>query len=115
MSFDIIVLKPTYLAATDLSEIDDILPIGSSNFVTQLFNSVFPGCWNEGFKSPEGFAVEATLNGEPVSSVHLTLRYGSTWSSTCETQFISVLSGLCRSIESLAFAVSDNSLLAPHA
>lgn len=113
MSFDIIILKPTDSAVNDISAVKDVAPLGSSASVSEVFNKAFPGCTEGVFISGDHYAVELSLIGEPVESAHLALRYGKSWSENTETQFQELLSSVCRSLGGIAFAVSDNSRVAP--
>lgn len=113
MSFDIVILKPSDMSVDDISEVNEVAPLGKTESVSKEFDQAFPGCLKGGFISNSGYSVELTLSGEPVESVHLTLRYGQSWSETSEASFIGLLSSVCRLLGGVAFAVSDNSRVAP--
>lgn len=114
MSFDIIILKPTDLTIEDISDVGDVVPLGVTDVVAAVFEREFPGCIENGcFVSGELYAVELTLNGEPVESAHMSLRFGEAWSDEAETQFNALLAKVCLALGALAFAISDNSRLAP--
>ena len=80
MSIDIIILKPIDQNATDLTAVASVIDIGRPEIVKVALNSVFPGCTDGEFVTGEEYSLEATLSGDPVSSIHLTLRHGSAWS-----------------------------------
>jgi len=113
MSFDIIILKPTDLSENDLSAVEDVLDIGSPAAVITFLERVFPGCAHGAFWDGERYALESTQNGDPVTTIHLTLRYGRAWSEAACSDFMDLLSRLCELLQSVAFAVSDNSRMAP--
>ncbi|MFL1557034.1 hypothetical protein [Pseudomonas sp. O11] len=109
MSIDIIILKPIDQNATDLTAVESVIDIGRPEIVEVALNSVFPGCTDGAFVTGEEYSLEATLSGDPVSSIHLTLRYGSAWSEVSNNAFLVSISCLCQELKSQAFAVSDNS------
>lgn len=114
MSFDIIILKPTDLTIEDITAVGDVVPLGATKLVAAVFEREFPGCIENGcFVSGELYAVELTLNGEPVESAHMSLRFGDAWSDEAESQFNALLAKVCLALEALAFAISDNSRIAP--
>ena len=113
MSFDIIILKPADSAVSEISAVKEVSPLGSSASVSGAFNEAFPGCTEGAFISGDCYAVELSLIGEPVESAHLALRYGKSWTEKTATQFQELLSSVCRSLGGVAFAVSDNSRVAP--
>jgi len=113
MSFDIIILKPTDLSENDLSAVEDVLDIGSPEAVITFLERVFPGCAHGAFLDGECYALESAQNGDPVTTIHLTLRYGRAWSEAACSDFMDLLSRLCELLQSVAFAVSDNSRMAP--
>lgn len=113
MSFDIIILKPADLSETDLSNVEDVLDIGCPEAVSTFLELVFPGCVQGAFSADERYSLESAQNGDPVTTLHLTLRYGRAWSEAADTEFMTLLSRLCRLLQSVAFAVSDNSRIAP--
>ncbi len=113
MSFDIIILKPTDLLVEDISMVEDVAPLGTTKIIFEIFNNVFPACIGGAFISGEDYSVELVMNGEPVESAHLALRYGKSWSEESEKQFVALLSKACLSLGGVAFAVSDNSRVAP--
>ena len=112
MSFDIII-RPTDLAVDDISAVEDVITLGTAEDVSAAFNRVFPSCIDGAFISGEHYSVELVLSGAPVESAHLALRYGRSWSEVIEKQFVASLSSVCLSIGGVAFAVSDNSRIAP--
>ena|SRR6266566_948588 len=113
MSFDIIILKPSDISIDNMSEVNEVAPLGDTEVVSRAFDQAFPGCLKGGFTSGNGYSVELMLNREPVESAHLTLRYGQSWSGTSERHFLSLLSSVCNSLGGVAFAVSDNSRVVP--
>jgi len=113
MSFDIIILKPADLSENDLSAVEDVLDIGSPEAVITFLERVFPGCAHGAFLDGERYALESAQNGDPVTTIHLTLRYGRAWSGAACSDFMDLLSRLCELLQSVAFAVSDNSRMAP--
>ncbi|WP_313440304.1 hypothetical protein [Stenotrophomonas sp.] len=113
MSFDIVVLKLADIGETDLSSVEAVLDIGCPQAINASLESVFPGCAQGAFSDGERYSLESALNGDPVNSIHLTLRFGRAWSEAANTDFIALLSTLCQRLQSVAFAVSDNSRLTP--
>jgi len=113
MSFDIIIIKPTDKSVTDISSVENVAPLGTRSIVESAFNHVFPGCIEGVFISGERFAVELSLSGEPIEAAHLSLRFGSSWSENVEREFQDLLYSVCQSLGGVAFAVSDNSRMAP--
>jgi len=113
MSFDIIILKPTEVSVSDISTVEDAVPLGTTESVSAAFYGAFPACVGGVFSSGDDYSVELVLSGEPVESAHLALRYGQSWSEKSERQFFSLLSSVCHSLGGVAFAVSDNSRVAP--
>lgn len=113
MSFDLIVLKPTDSSVAELSGVENVSPIGTTASVARAFDQAFPGCIKRPFILGEEFAVEVSLSGEPVESAHIALRFGRAWSKTSEARFQALLSQVCISLGGIAFAVSDNSRVAP--
>jgi hypothetical protein len=113
MSFDLIILKPTDASVDDISDVTDVVQLGSVDEVTAAFHSVFPNCLDGAFISGEEYSVEAILSGDPVQSVHMGLRSGLLWSDDTTTKFLAVLAGVCRRLDAVAFAVSDSSRVAP--
>lgn len=109
MSFDIIILKPTDASISDLSEVDDVVMLGSAEAVSAAFNAAFPSCFNGVFVSGEGDAVEGSLSGDPVQSIHLALRFGHQGSGDSTAEFLTTLGDICQQLGAIAFAVSDNS------
>ncbi len=112
MSFDIIILKPTDLSINDLAAVESVEDIGSRASVSSTVDLVFPGCAQGAFSTGDCYCVESALSGDPVTSIHLTLRYGSAWSESANGEFLALLSRLCQRLQSQAYAVSDNSRLA---
>lgn len=113
MSFDIIILKPTDVSAGDLAGVDDVLDIGCSEAVSTFLELVFPGCTQGAFSVGELYSLESAQNGDPVTTIHLTLRYGRAWTEAANDEFLTLLLRLCQLLQSVAFAVSDNSRMAP--
>ncbi|WP_141248877.1 hypothetical protein [Pseudomonas sp. HAR-UPW-AIA-41] len=113
MSFDIIVIKPADSSITDLTEVEETTPLGSADAVAEKFNSIFPGCLEDGFVSGANYSVEISLSGGPVESAHLTLHFGPSWSNQAENYFMQQLTSICSSTDWVAFAVSDNARIAP--
>ena len=113
MSFDLIVLKPNDPTVAELSAVESTSPLGTTACVSLALNQAFPGCVEGPFLFGEEFAVELSLSGEPVESVHLALRFGRSWSESSETRFHALLSQACLSLGGIAFAISDNSRVAP--
>lgn len=112
MSFDIIILKPLNIDAEDLADVESLSDIGTLDSVNATLDSIFPGCAQGTCTVGESYSVESTQSGDPVSSVHLTLRFGSAWSEAVNEDFLALLSMLCQRLQSYAFAVSDNSRIA---
>lgn len=113
MSFDIIILKPLKAVVADLTEVEAVSPLGSFEVVSQLFNSTFPGCLEDGFLHGENYSVELSLSGRPVESAQLSLRFGQSWDNQGEVHFQKQLTSVCCSAGWVAFAVSDNSRITP--
>ncbi len=113
MSFDIIILKPIDSRIDDISAVEDVTPLGATDFVTKVFNNFFSGCTEGAFTSGDDFSVELMLSGEPVESAHLTLQFGQSWTDESERKFQVMLAEACRALGGVAFAVSDNSRIAP--
>ena len=113
MSFDIIILKPANGNMEDLTSIQDVGPIGSPEAVRGEFDSVFPGIATGVHLNGESFAAEVSTGGNPVTSVHIALRFGAAWSDEAYALFIEHLTKLCYKLDCVAFAVSDNTRLAP--
>jgi hypothetical protein len=113
MSFDIIILKPSETSVTDLSEVEEVSPLGSYEAVSQIFSAKFPGCLEGGFLCGDGYSVELSLSGQPVESAHLTLRFGQSWDTQGEAHFEQQLTSACCPSGWVAFAVSDNSRITP--
>lgn len=94
MSFDIIVLKPGDRDAESLSNVLEVTPFGDAESVREAFESKFPGATTGGFANDEAYSLEVRLANDPVSSAHLTLRFGQTWSASSNEQFIESLGAL---------------------
>jgi len=109
MSFDIIILKPEVRGIGSLEDIENTENIGAPTVVEGALEKIFPGCIRGAFSDGESYALEAMYSGDPVESIHMTLRYGSVWSATAESSFVVKLRDLCMALDSQAFAVSDNS------
>jgi hypothetical protein len=114
MSFDIVILKPTDPSTDDLLAIESVMDIGSPTSVSASLEFVFPGCTHGAFSVGEAYSVESAQSGDPVTSIHLTLRYGSGCTESTNDEFLALLSNLCQLLQSQAFAVSHNSRIAPH-
>ena len=115
MSCDIIIFRPVDSSVSDLGLLDEVHPMGSNAVVSFAFEQIFPGSLAGAFVREEQYAVEVLLEGDPVQSAHLALRFGSSWSDKIRDEFIATLSKLCETLGTVAFAVSDNSRLAPRA
>lgn len=115
MSVDIIILKPADLNEIDLSNVEDVLDIGCPEAVITFLELVFPGCVQGAFSDGERYSLESAQNGDPVTTIHLTLRYGRAWSEATSAAFVTLLLRLCQLLQSVAFAVSDNSRITPPA
>ena len=113
MSFDIIILKPTDSDVNGLTSVHEVGPIGTPEAVRCECDGIFPGAAGGVYLNGEDFALEVSTAGEPVTSVHMALRFGTGWSDETYALFIELLTRLSRNLGSVAFAVSDNSLLAP--
>ena len=113
MSIDIIVVKPAGRDAESLDEIREVSPLGDLRCVRQVFDATFPGVATGVFTNGEEYSLEVTLTNDPVGSAHLALRSGPTWSPSSRERFVESLGELCRRLQWVAFAVSDNSRLAP--
>ena len=113
MSFDIIVIRPLDAAVADISEVAEVLPLGSVDAVSEAFNDVFAGSRDGIFVESDGYAFEISLSGEPVTSVHIALRFGNSDAVEIRNQFLGRLTTVCNALGAIAFAVSDNSRLAP--
>lgn len=112
MSFDIIILKPVNIDAEDLTGVDSLSDIGTLDSVSATLDLIFPGCAQGTCIIGESYSIESTQSGDPVSSVHLTLSFGSAWSEAANEEFLARLSMLCKRLQSYPFAVSDNSRIA---
>lgn len=112
MSYDIIILKPMGPGTDDLANVDEVLEIGDEASVLRSLAHVLPGCIQEVFAKDESFTVEGSLSGKPVTSIHLSLRFGTCWSDSSFDVFLALLSELCDSLQTHAFSVSDNKLIA---
>jgi hypothetical protein len=112
MSFDIIILRPRDLSITDLATVECVEDIGSPASVSTSVDLVFPRGTQGAFAAGDCYFVESALSGDPVTSIHLTLRYGSAWSESANGEFLALLSKLCQRPQSQAYAVSDNSRIA---
>ena len=113
MSFDIVILKPDDDSVADISEVSEITPLGDRATVSNAFNSVFPGCLDGLITSAGGYSVDLLLNGSPVESAQLTLHFGQTWSEEIGDRLTKSLGSICALHGWVAFAVSDNSRVAP--
>jgi hypothetical protein len=113
MSFDIVILKPIDASIDDISEVEDVIPLGNVETVSAAFNDAFPTCTGGVFVSGESYSVELSLSGQPVQSAHLSLRFGQTWSDEHRVHFLELLATVCGTLGAIAFAVSDNSRVAP--
>ncbi|WP_196766828.1 hypothetical protein [Burkholderia territorii] len=113
MSFDIIAIKPTNLDAESLNDVREVSPLGDAESVRRIFEAKFPGATTGLFVNREEYSLEVALANDPVSSAHLALRSGQAWSTSSYEQFIERLGQLCHHLQCVAFAVSDNSRLAP--
>lgn len=113
MGFDIIVVKPTDTSVDDISDVVDVVSLGTIEVVTAAFHSTFPNCLSGAFICSEAYSVEGSLGGDPVQSAHLQLRFGQLSSDDTTTEFLAVLADVCRKLDAIAFAVSDNSRLCP--
>ncbi|WP_155632909.1 hypothetical protein [Burkholderia stagnalis] len=113
MSFDIIVVKPGACDAERLNDVREVIPLGDAESVRRIFEATFPGATAGVFVNGEEYGLEVTLTNDPVGSAHLALRYGQNWSTSSCDQFVECLGELCRHLQCVAFAVSDNSRLAP--
>ncbi|NVZ72571.1 hypothetical protein [Pseudomonas costantinii] len=111
MSYDIIILKPMGPGTDDLANVDEVLEIGDEASVLRSLAQVFPGCIQGIFAKDESFTVEGSLSGKPVTSIHLSLRFGTDWSDSSFNVFLALLSELCDSLQTHAFSVSDNTLV----
>src|SRR3979490_1559575 len=100
MSFDIIILKPTDMCTSDLTAIERVMDIGSPASVSTSLDSIFPGCTHGVFSAGDSYSVESVQSGDPVTSIHLTLRYGSTWSDATNVEFLALVSSLCQQLQS---------------
>jgi len=112
MSFDIIILRPTDLGINDLADVESVEDIGLTASVSTSLDLVFPGCAQGAFAMGDYYVFESVLSGDPVTSIHLTLRYGSAWCESAYGEFLASLSRLCHQLQSQAYAVSDNSRIA---
>ncbi|MGY6126096.1 hypothetical protein ACW9YV_11535 [Paraburkholderia strydomiana] len=113
MSFDIIVIQPTNLNAESLNDVREVSPLGDAESVRRIFEAKFPESTTGLFVNCEEYSLEVTLANDPVSSAHIALRSGQAWSTSSLEQFIARLVELCGHLQCVAFAVSDNSRLAP--
>ncbi|MBJ9978117.1 hypothetical protein IAE35_21625 [Pseudomonas sp. S75] len=111
MSHDIILLKPASLDVEDLQNLDEVLDMGSEAFVAAALSDVFPGCLDGFFAHGEIFTLEASLAGDPVTSLHLALRFGQAWSDDAFDEIQARLARLCQALQASAFSVDDNSLI----
>ncbi|MBP0639901.1 hypothetical protein [Cupriavidus sp. AcVe19-6a] len=113
MSFDIIVLRPSNPDAESLDSVRDANDLGDLASVRRGFDSIFPGATTGVFLHNEEYALEVSLAGDPVGSAHIALRFGAAWSDASHDQFVERLGELCRRLQCVAFAVSDNARLGP--
>ncbi|WP_155624902.1 hypothetical protein [Burkholderia vietnamiensis] len=113
MSFDIVAIKPTNLDAESLNDVREVRPLGDAESVRRIFEVKFPGATTGLSVNREEYSLEVTLVNDPVDSAHLALRWGPAWSTSSRDQVIERLGEICRHLECVAFAVSDNSRLAP--
>jgi hypothetical protein len=112
MSYDVLIIKPRDNSVENLSTVEDVAPLGEKYLVESAINTVFPGAINGVWQCSE-FSVEALISGNPVESVHITLRFGDSWSETSEAHFLNLTACICSKIDAVAFSVSDNSKLSP--
>ncbi|MGC9458553.1 hypothetical protein [Vibrio genomosp. F10] len=113
MSFDIIVLKPVDCSIVDLHEVSAALPFGTQDNVKCAFFSEFPDCFNNLYTELNEYSVELSIYDDPVESAHMTLWYGDDWSTLSGDKFMDALSRVCNKLDVIAYAVSDNSKIAP--
>lgn len=112
MSYDIIILKPTGPGTGNLANVDDVLEIGDEASVLRSLTQLLPGCIHGVFAKEDSFTIEGSLSGKPVTSIHLSLRFGTSWSDSSFNVFLALMSELCDSLQTHAFSVSDNKLIA---
>lgn len=113
MSFDIIVIKPSTPEVGHLDCVREAIDLGASDAVQRDFEALFPGATRGLFFSGEEYSLEVSLVGEPVRSAHIALRFGATWSEHSHNRLVERLGELCRRLQCVAFATSDNIRLAP--
>lgn len=111
MSYDIIILRPMEPGTDDLADVDEVLDIGDETTVLRSLEQVLPGCIQGVFAKDELFTIEGSLSGKPVTSIHLSLRFGTRWSDSSFNVFLALLSELCYALQTHAFSVSDNTLI----
>ena len=100
MGFDIIVLKPTDTSVVDISEVSELVPLGTVEVVSAAFHSMFPNCLKGAFVCGEAYSVEGSL-------------VGVNYLGRSASDFLAVLTDVCRRLDAIAFAVSNNSRLSP--
>jgi hypothetical protein len=122
MSFDIIVIKPrrrlrslTEWAADDVAD-----PLGTPAEMREQCLKAFPEVrWSTerlGLYHPQNddCAVEFSIpNDEQPASLHVTLRFGPSWSDQQRERFYAQMARLCEAPRWQAFSVSDSSALLP--
>ncbi|MHA7685199.1 hypothetical protein [Cupriavidus sp. PET2-C1] len=113
MRFDIIILKPADRDAKDLNGIRDVAFLGDAQSVRGEFDAIFPGVAAGIHFNEENFSLDVSLDGDPVTSAHMALRFGASWSEAAHHLFVEHLARLCRNLHCVVFAAPDNSRLAP--
>ncbi|MEQ4285077.1 hypothetical protein [Pseudomonas syringae] len=111
MSYDIIILKPVGSRTNNLADVDEVLDIGDEALLLRSLALVFPGCIQGVFVKDESFTIEGSLSGKPVTSIHLSLKFGACWSDSSFSVVQGLLSELCDSLQTHAFSVTDNTLI----
>ncbi|RMV81475.1 hypothetical protein ALP03_100951 [Pseudomonas amygdali pv. tabaci] len=111
MSYDIIILKPVGSRTDNLADVDEVLDIGDEALVLRSLALVLPGCIQGVFVKDESFTIEGSLSGKPVTSIHLSLKFGACWSDSFFSVVQGLLSELCDSLQTHAFSVTDNTLI----
>lgn len=106
MHFHIIILKPTDPGVDSLDDVREVSALGNAAAVRRVFDAAFPA-------GTDGYALEMTLADDPVTAVHLAVKRGSGWSESVQTRFYGELAEVCRRLRGEAFAVADNTRLAP--
>ncbi|EGR3456761.1 hypothetical protein OC523_007210 [Vibrio vulnificus] len=110
MSFDIIILKPVQDLdeISDLSDVETVEELGSSDDVYSHLSSFFPGCRSGLWVSDKGHALEIMDYEDNSQSLHLALKFGPNWNDSMSDEFMGTLKAICSPKRWAAFSVQDN-------